>query len=125
MAPAPVRHRPNVATPANPGEIGSNEPANLTGNPPNIHVVWNDYETGVEGNTPAKYYTKTEHSRAKHMYSCRLLLWKAVEMMMCRGTTSDAAIERIYDVYKPLDKVTVILNTMQIDECNGGHSLLC
>ena len=73
MAPA-VRRRPNIASPANPGGIGSDEHANLTGNLPNLHGVWNDYESGVGGNKPVKYFTKTECGRVKHMYSCRLVL---------------------------------------------------
>ena len=50
----------------------------------------------------------------KHMYSCRLVLWKGAERMIARVTTCDAAIERIYDVYKPLYRVTAILSAMQM-----------
>ena len=124
IAPA-IRCRPGVVTPANPGGAGGDEPTNLTGNPPNFHVVWNDYETGIGGNKPAKYFTKTESGRVKHMYSRRLVLWKGVGRMIARGTTCNAVIERIYDVYKSLDKVSTILNAMRIDERNRGHTLLC
>ena len=123
MAPA-VRHRPNVATSANPEGGGSYEPSNLTGNPPNLHVVWNDYERGVGGNKPAKYFTKTVCGRVKHMYYRRLVLWKGVEKMIARGTICDTAIESIYYVYKPLQKVTAILDAIRINERNGGHALL-
>ena len=95
MAPA-IRCRPNVAIPANPGGIGSNEPANLIGNPANLHVVWNGYEIGVGGNKSAKYFTKIEHSRVKYIYSHSMVFSKGVlERMIRMGTTCDAAIVRI------------------------------
>jgi len=121
MAPA-ARRRPEAI--ANPGGARTEEPATLSGCPRSLHVLWNEYETGIGGSEPAKYFTKEERGKVKHKYSRRLVLWKAVERMIRRGTDCDAAIQRIYDVYRPLHKVTAILNAMQIDERNGGHALL-
>ena len=121
MAPA-ARRRPEAI--ANPGGAGTEEPATLSGCPRSLHVLWNEYETGIGGSKPAKYFTKEDRGKVKHKYSRRLVLWKAVERMIRRGADCDAAIQRIYDVYRPLHKVTAILNAMQIDERNGGHALL-
>ena len=118
-----ARRTPEVVV--NPGGPGTEEPVNLSGCPPNLLVLWNESETEVGGNKPATHFTQTERSNAKHKYSHRSRLWKGVERIICRGTTCDAAIQRVYDVYKPLHRVTAIHSTMRIDERNGGHTILC
>ena len=120
----PISRRRPVQRTTNPGGQGTDVPANLISCPRSLYALWNEYESGVGGNKPAKDFTRAERGKVKHMYSRRLVLWKVVERLISRGASCDEAVHRIYNVYHPKEKTTAILNALKKDERNGGHRLL-
>ena len=88
----------------------------LSGSPPDLFVLWDEYEKGVGGHKPARDYTPAERgANNKHNYSHRKVFWDAVKRLIERGNTFDTAIDRILAVYGRAKSVKAILNAMKGD----------
>ena len=72
----------------------------------------------------AKNLTMHERGEVRRLYSRRKLFWDTVEVLMRRGLTSSAAIDRIYQVYGVRSSVTTILQKLRLDKKQGGHEQL-
>lgn len=91
----------------------------LSKTPRDLYILWKEYEFGLDGQKPAKDYTSAERGANKFIYCRRKKLWNLVELMIRRGATCDAAIDRIYTVYGRYMSVTNILNALAEDAKNG------
>ena len=87
----------------------------LSRSPPDLFVLWDEYEKGVGNSKPARDYTPAERGANKHNYSHRKVFWDAVERLIERGHTSETAIDRILSVYGRGNSVTAILKAMSGD----------
>ena len=91
----------------------------LTKSPPNLHVLWNEYETGLGGQKAAKFYTDRERGANKCTYSRRKVFWDAVELLIQRNHTAETAIDRIEKAYGHNTSVTKVINEMRRDKKSG------
>ena len=87
----------------------------LSKSPPDLFVLWDEYEKGLNGQKAARDYTPAERGANKHTYSLRNVFWGAVECFIRRGQTSDTAIDRILSVYGRDKSVTAVLKAMKRD----------
>ncbi len=90
--------------------------------PRDLYYLWQEHEHGVEGKKPARSFSHKERGgKNKWKYSHRFNFWKAVEHLIQRGYSSDAAIDHIYSVYGRSSSVTAVLNGLRDDKKRGGH----
>ena len=73
------------------------KPANLVGAIKDLHVLWNEYESGIGGNKPAREFTAQERGKVKFTYCRRKIVCDVIDNMCNRGISSDAAIDIIKD----------------------------
>ena len=99
--------------------------ARLNSCPKTLFDLWNEYEFGTGLVKPAKLFTSRERGANKYSYSRRKHFGDTVARMIRQGYTSDAAIDRIYEVYGgPSSTVSSVLLGLRRDNKNGGHSAL-
>jgi hypothetical protein len=84
----------------------------LSRNPPCLYSLWDEYESGLGGNRPAKQFNRRERGAHRSVYSFRNRLWKMVEEMIRRGHSSRTAIEKIYQVVGPSLSVTAAIRAL-------------
>lgn len=87
----------------------------LSKRPPNLNVLWDEYEFGLGGKKRARDYTSAERGANKCQYCRRKKFWDLVDLLIRRGSDSDTAIDRIYEVYGRGASVTDVLNAMGQD----------
>ena len=85
----------------------------LSRNPRDLHVLWQEYEFGIGGNKPAKYFTPEERGSCKHKYHRRKLIWDRLTLMIRNGYTPQTAIHKLYEVYGRDSSVTTIINLLK------------
>jgi hypothetical protein len=95
--------------------------ATLTPNPRNLHLLWHEYEFGLNGRKAAKDFTYHERGKNKYSYHRRKVVWDKIAELVRAGWTAQAAIDRIYTVYGANATVTTIINQMRNDRRHGGH----
>lgn len=97
----------------------------LTPNPRTLHVLWEEYVSGVGSNKPAKFFTRAERGRVKYKYSRRKIFWSVVEPLVRANISATDAIERIYTHYGPNLSPTAIINALRQDKNKGSlpHTL--
>ena len=93
----------------------------LCKNPRNLYILWHEFEFVVEGTKPAKFFTPRERGVNKFSYSRRKIFWDLIVALTRRGLTSDAAIDKVYQVYGRGQTVSNILLTMREDRKKGGN----
>ena len=89
--------------------------------PKTLYVLWEEYEFGIDGSKPAKYYDAKDrgNKHVKDRYVRRKVVWDCIQRQIDKGMSSDVAIERIYAVYGGTKVgVTAIINQMRIDRRN-------
>ena len=84
-------------------------------NPKSLHTLWNEYETGIGGNKPAKLFNHKEKGRDKYRYSKRLVFWGKIAGMIRSGWTSTDAINKVINHYGTNLSITKIMLAMQKD----------
>jgi acid phosphatase class B len=91
----------------------------LSSAPPDLFVLWDEYDKGLGGQKAARDFTPTEKGANKHNYSHRRVFWAKVDQMIeSRGLSSDVAIDIIQAAYGRNNSVTSILNQMKQDRMN-------
>mgnify|MGYP003512971962 FL=1 len=46
--------------------------------PRTLYDLWQEYQYGLGGRKPAKYFTPTERGKVKHKYSRRKVVWETI-----------------------------------------------
>ena len=87
----------------------------------NLYDLWHEYEFGLSGNKPAKYFTSQERGKCRFMYCRRKVFWDVVKRFILTGHTSDTAIDKVYSVYGRNLAVSYVLKKLAFDRKNGGH----
>jgi hypothetical protein len=95
--------------------------AELCPRPKSVHELWTEYMFGIGGRKAAKDFTPVERGRCRHKYCHRKLVWDCIKCHVHCGYTSNAAIERIYQVYGYNLSTTGIINAFKHDKIRGGH----
>jgi hypothetical protein len=127
---APVVHRAGASTAA--AAANAQDPpavvqqqqegrAELCPRPKSLHELWTEYMFGIGGRKAAKDFTPIERGRCRHKYCRRKLVWDCIKCHVHCGYTSNAAIERICQVYGYNLSTTRIINAFKHDEIRGGH----
>jgi hypothetical protein len=73
--------------------------AELCPRPKSLHELWTEYMFGIGGRKAAKDFTPVERGRCRNKYCRPKLVWDCIKPHVHCGYTSNAAIERIYQVY--------------------------
>jgi len=100
------------------------KPARLAKGVKDLYMLWNEFETGLDGNKAAKDFTPQERGKCKALYSIRKVFWDQVLTLTRRGHSYDSAIDKIYVVYGRSLPVTKILTKLRHDRMNGGNVAL-
>ena len=87
----------------------------LSPNPKSLYILWDEWERGIGGRKPAKEFTLAERGKSKHKYHRRRIIWRLISEMVRSGSTSDAAIDKIYSSYGNNLSVTEIINRIKRD----------
>ena len=66
--------------------------------PRDLYMLWDEYESGLNGNKAAKEFTYNERGACRKVYSFRKKFWSTVERMIMRNHSSRTAIDKIYSV---------------------------
>ena len=107
---------------SNPTEPEATRPAvKLSQRPRDLYVLWHEYEFGVGGTKAAKYFTAAERGKNKFAYSRRKIFWDLIVALTRRGYTSNAAIDKVYEVYGQGQTVSYILLKLREDRKKGGN----
>lgn len=93
----------------------------LSNRPRDLFQLWREYTHGLEGNTPARCFSKSERGTCRWIYSHRLGFWRIVDRLIGHGYTSDTAIDAVYAAYGRSSSVTSILRSIRADKYRGGH----
>ena len=101
-----------VAIPAEggPREIQRDGGAFLIERPKSLAEIWQEYDTGVNGNKAARLFTPAERGRVRKKYSRRNLAWTKIEAGIRAGRGHQEAIDELYSQYGASCTVTQILN---------------
>ena len=91
----------------------------LSKSPRDLWTLWMEYESGLNGQKPARDFTAAERGANKFTYSHRKVVWDAVEKLMKRGNAAEVAIDRILAVYGRDKSVTNVINRMKKDNLQG------
>ena len=100
---------------------GADSRATLSSRPKTLSDLWMEYEFGIDGRKAARLFTSLERGKCRYMYSRRYNFWAVVDRMVRSGYTSDAAIEKIYNVHGNGSPVSKILVELGHDKRRGGH----
>ncbi|KAG6966153.1 hypothetical protein JG688_00006889, partial [Phytophthora aleatoria] len=73
---------------------------------------------------PAKELTPVERGANKFAYSRRKVFWGVITQFVRSGYTSDATIDKVYQVHGRQLSVSSILVSFRADRTRGGHSNL-
>jgi Transcriptional activator of glycolytic enzymes len=95
--------------------------ATLSNSPKDLHVLWQEYEFGLQGRRAAKRFTTRERGRVRYKYHRRKVVWDKIAQMIHQGYSCYTAVDAIYRVYGPDKTVTEIINLMRVDRISGGH----
>lgn len=94
--------------------------ATLAKSPKTLELLWHEYEFGIGGRKPAKFFTSAERGKVKHAYTRRKLIWDTISTLVRAGRSVPEAIALIYDVYGAKTSVTKITLLMRRDKQKSG-----
>jgi hypothetical protein len=97
--------------------------ATLSKCPRDLYVLWTEYEVGLAGRKPVRLFTAHEQGKVKFKYSCRKVVWDAIDCMIQSGSTSDIAVDRIYNVHGRNKSVSEIIQCLRNDGPQGHPNL--
>ncbi|KAG2786672.1 hypothetical protein PC129_g11095 [Phytophthora cactorum] len=98
--------------------------ARLSKRPKDLIELWHEYQFGCSGIKPAKEFTPVERGASKFAYSRTKVFWDVITQLVRSGYTSDAAIDKVYQVYDRQLSVSSILVSLRADRRRGGHPSL-
>ena len=84
-------------------------------------MLWDEWESGIDGSKAAKRFTATEHGKVEYTYHCQKSIWQQVAVLVQAGLTASVAIDQVYDVYGHDRPVSYIINQMRQDQKDSGH----
>jgi hypothetical protein len=61
----------------------------LSNQPPDLYVLWREYEFGLKGQKRARDYTSAERGANKASFCHRKKFWELVDLLIRRGSNSD------------------------------------
>ena len=94
--------------------------ATVSRNPKCLHLLWQEYELGLNGKKAAKLFTAKERGKEASLYSKRKVFWQKVSEMIRAGWTSTDAINAIQNHYSGLSLTTTLLR-MRADRKNKTY----
>jgi len=97
--------------------------ATLSKCPRDLYVLWTEYEVGLAGRKPARLFTAHERGKVKFKYSRRKVVWDAIDRMIRSGSTSDIAVDSIYNVHGRNKSVSEIIQCLRNDGPQGHPNL--
>ena len=77
----------------------NSKPETLSKNPRSLHILWHEYEFGIAGKKPAKFYSNRDRGANRHTYTARGNFWDLVVKMVNRGRLANELIDVIYSYY--------------------------
>ena len=98
-----------------PREIQRDGGAFLLERPRSLAEIWQEYDTGVNGNKAARLFTPAERGRVRKKYSRRNLAWSRIEAGIRAGRGHQEAIDELYSQYGASCTVTQILNKISAE----------
>ena len=95
------------------------KPATLSKNPRSLHTLWHEYEFGIAGKKPAKFFNSRDRGANRHTYSKRKIFWDLIVKMVNRGRSANDAIDVIYSHYGFKESVSSIIKQLQKERKEG------
>ena len=95
------------------------KPATLSKNPRSLHTLWHEYEFGIAGKKPAKFFNSSDRGANRHTYSKRKIFWDLVVKMVNRGRSANDSIDVIYSYYGFKESVSSIIKQLQKERKEG------
>jgi Transcriptional activator of glycolytic enzymes len=86
--------------------------------PRTLHLIWDKWTTGLNGNKPASEFTREERGKDKHKFHRRKVLWDAIGKLVQARLTSHVAIDCIHAVYGCNQSITHIIERIKEDKKN-------
>ncbi|CAJ1935012.1 unnamed protein product [Cylindrotheca closterium] len=105
------------------GPVKAANMAILSGNPRSLYKLWREYQHGIAGRKPARYFTATEQNCSRQMkqkFYRRKQVWDTISRLVANGHTVQSAIERIKQVYGQNVSVTRIMDGIIRDKRQYG-----
>lgn len=108
------------------GNVGASHDAIVPGDllsrsPPDLYILWDEYQVGLGNRKPARLFTSAERSKVSSIYSKRNKVWKLItDLINKRKEDKRVVIDAIYSAYGSVS-VTTIIKNIQRDEKTGGH----
>ena len=113
-------HRVNAApvdiqADGGPRELLTAGGAFLHSRPNNLAELWQEYESGLNGNKAARLFTPVERGRVRKKYSRRNLVWQKISSLIRGGRCHQDAIDHVYQEYGVSSTVTQVLNKISAE----------
>ncbi|KAG6962236.1 hypothetical protein JG688_00008702 [Phytophthora aleatoria] len=94
--------------------------ARLSKKPKDQYELRYEHQFGCSGLKPAKEFTPVERGANKFAYSRRKGFWDVTTQLVRSGYASDAAIDKVYQVYGRQLSVSIILVSLHADRSREG-----
>ena len=94
-------------------------PASLSKNPRSLYTLWHEFEFGIAGRKPAKFFSSRDRGANRFTYSKRKTFWDLVVKMVDRGRSANDAIDYIYRYYGFKESVSNIIKKLQKERKEG------
>ena len=113
-------HRVNAApvdiqADGGPRELLTAGGAFLHSRPNSLAELWQEYESGLNGNKAARLFTPVERGRVRKKYSRRNLVWQKISSLVRGGRCHQDAIDHVYQEYGSSATVTQIINKISAE----------
>ena len=94
--------------------------------PRTLAILWTEFEFGIDGNKPAKYFTAKERGVVQFAYCLRKPFWLLIQKLIRHRHTHLTAISELERVYmgNRRPSVTMVLGQIKSDAGSGGHPQL-
>ena len=94
-------------------------PVSLSKNPRSLYTLWHEYEFGIAGRMPPKFFSSRDRGANRYTYSKRKTFWDLVVKMVNRGRSANEAIDFIYRYYGFNQSVSNIIKKLQRERKEG------
>ena len=81
------------------------KPATLIKSPRSLHTFWHEYEFGIAGRKPAKFFNSRDRGAIIH----KKFFWDFFVNMVNRGRSANDGIDAIYSQYGFKELVSIII----------------
>ena len=98
--------------------------ATLSHSPRSLHLLWQEYEFGLDGRKAARLFTAAERGKVKAIFHRRKVFWDQISLLVRRGYTAQTAVDKVYENYGPSKSVTWIISSMLHDRRTGEHTIV-